>query len=71
MREIFFKKQQLGKWRRDDGESKVHVSEEAMFREVQTLINDGWTAEPHGVTHLRAIVLKSPMGTSRSLAGPL
>jgi hypothetical protein len=52
---IFFKKQQLGKWRRSDGESTVHVNEESMHREVQKLVNDGWKVELHGVTHIRAI----------------
>lgn len=57
MREIFFKKQMLGKWRRDDGESKKLVNEEAMHREIQKLINDGWSLECQGVTHLRAVTL--------------
>jgi hypothetical protein len=54
---IQFKKQQLGKWRRDDGEAKTHVNEEAMFREVSKLINDGWRANVDGVTHIRAITV--------------
>ena len=45
----------LGKWRRDDGELKKIVNEEAMFREVEKLIHDGWTVRPHGVTHIRSI----------------
>jgi hypothetical protein len=57
VREIFFKKQTLGKWRRDDGESKKMVNEEAMRRELEKLINDGWHVEPHGVTHLRAVLV--------------
>jgi hypothetical protein len=57
VREIFFKKQILGKWRRDDGESKKLVNEESMHREIQKLINDGWSLECHGVTHLRAVTL--------------
>lgn len=57
MRQIFFKKQMLGKWRRDDGESKKMVNEEAMYREIQKLINDGWKVELHGVTHTRAITM--------------
>jgi hypothetical protein len=57
VREIFFKKQMLGKWRRDDGESKKLVNEEAMHREIQKLINAGWSLECHGITHLRAVTL--------------
>lgn len=57
MRTILFKKQQLGKWRRDDGESKAHVNEEAMFREIERMVNDGWKLETHGYTHLRAVTL--------------
>ena len=57
MRQIYFKKQMLGKWRRDDGESKKHVNEEAMHREVQKLINDGWSLETHGIFHVRGITL--------------
>lgn len=52
---IWFKKQRLGKWRRDDGELKKHVNEESMFREIQKLVNDGWSVRPHGVTHTRMI----------------
>ena len=57
MREIFFKKQMLGKWRRDDGESKKLVNEESMHLEIQKLINDGWSLECQGVTFLRAVTL--------------
>jgi hypothetical protein len=53
--EIFFKKQMLGQWRRTDRDGTKHVNEEAMFREIQKLINDGWAVVPHGVTHVRAI----------------
>jgi len=52
---VIFKKQRLGKWRRDDGESKKHVNEESMYREVQKLVNDGWRVKLHGVTHTRMI----------------
>lgn len=51
---IWFKKQMLGKWRRDDGESKKHVSEESMYREIQTLVNDGWHVRIHGSTFARS-----------------
>jgi len=57
MRTIYFKKQILGQWRRDDGESKTHVSEDAMFREVGKLINDGWSYELHGITLLRGVTM--------------
>jgi len=53
--EIFFKKQMLGQWRTTDRDGTKHVNEEAMFREIQKLINDGWAVVPHGVTHVRAI----------------
>jgi hypothetical protein len=55
LRTIIFKKQMLGKWRRDDGEFKKHVSEEAMFREIAKLINDGWRVKLDGVTHIRQV----------------
>ena len=55
--EIFFKKQMLGKWRRTDKDGSKHVNEEAMFREIQKLANDGWTVVPHGVTHVRAFTV--------------
>gem|GEM_PF-2582478 len=58
MNTIHFKKQRLGKWRRDDGELVKHVNEESMHREIQKLVNDGWTVEPHGVTFLRAVTLR-------------
>ena len=54
---ISFKKQKLGKWRRDDGELKSHVTEETMHREVQKLVKDGWKIQQHGITHLRALTL--------------
>lgn len=55
MPSIWFKKQMLGQWRRDDGESKKHVNEEAMFKEITQLVNDGWFVRPHGITHLRSV----------------
>lgn len=53
MSTIWFKKQALGRWRRDDGEIKKHVNEESMHREMEQLVNDGWCVIPHGVTHIR------------------
>ena len=54
-RTIWFKKQRLGQWRRDDGESKNHVNEEAMYREIGKLKADGWTVIEHGITFVRTI----------------
>lgn len=59
-RQVFFKKQQLGQWRRDDGESKKHVNEESMFRELGQLANDGWKIDVYGETHVRAAIATSP-----------
>jgi hypothetical protein len=56
-REIYFKKQTLGKWRRSDGESTKHVNEEAMFREIGKLVNDGWHCQHFGVTFTRGYLL--------------
>lgn len=55
MRTIWFKRQMLGKWRRDDGEAKTEVSEESMYKEIQKLINDGWSVRPHGQIFTRMI----------------
>ena len=55
MPSIWFKKQMLGQWRRDDGESTKHVNEEAMYREIEALVNDGWCVKPHGITINRAV----------------
>lgn len=51
MRTILFRKKNLGRWRRDDGEGRTYVNEEAMFREIQKLILDGWEITPHGMIH--------------------
>ena len=45
MRSIIFEKKKLGQWCRDDGELKKDVNEEAMFREIAKLSNDGWLVE--------------------------
>jgi hypothetical protein len=58
MKTITFKKQKLGQWRRNDGESKLHVNEEAMYREIEKHVKDGWRVIMHGVTHTRMIELK-------------
>jgi len=60
MRDITFKKQLLGQWRRDDGESKKLVNEESMFREVTKLQHDGWTIRSYGVKLLRMVVAEPP-----------
>jgi len=57
MPEIRFKKQHLGQWRRDDGETKTHVNWETMFLEISKLIEDGWKANVDGVTHIRVITV--------------
>lgn len=58
MPSIFFKKQMLGQWRRNDGESLKHVSEESMFREMEKLVLDGWQLTRYGETHTRMYELK-------------
>ena len=60
MQSIRFKKQFLGQWRRDDGESKKHVNEESMFREIAKLVDDGWQLRLHGVTHVREAEVYKP-----------
>jgi hypothetical protein len=55
--EIQFKKQYLGKWKRNDGEATTEVNEEAMFREVAKLINNGWKANADAATHVREITV--------------
>jgi hypothetical protein len=53
---ITYKKKQLGEWRRDDGELKKSVNEEAMFREISKLMNDGWiVVRTEGITHVQMI----------------
>lgn len=42
MPKIIFEKRRAGAWRRDDGESKLIVPEERMYREIQKLQKDGW-----------------------------
>lgn len=60
MQTIWFKKQMLGQWRRDDGELKKLVNEEAMFREIGKLVNDGWRIKLHGATHVRMAEVYKP-----------
>ena len=57
MKTIVFKRQMLGKWRRDDGEAKIHVNEIAMNREIQKLLNDGWHMRTEGVTFIRSVTM--------------
>ena len=47
-RTIWFKKQKLGQWRRNDGESNNPVTEESMYREIGKLKKDGWTVKEYG-----------------------
>lgn len=59
MATIIFKKKQLGEWHRDDGELKKSVNEEAMFREIAKLINDGWgIVMTEGITHVQLIEIQ-------------
>jgi hypothetical protein len=57
MRTIYFKRQLLGQWRRDDGEFKTHVTEKAMHREIQKLLNDGWHMRTEGKTIIRGVTM--------------
>lgn len=57
MRTIYFKRQMLGKWRRDDGESNRHVSERTMNHEIQKLLNDGWHMRTEGRTITRGVTM--------------
>jgi hypothetical protein len=55
---ITYKKMRLGEWRRDDGELKKNVNEEAMFREIAKLINDDWIIiQTSGITHIQMITV--------------
>lgn len=54
-RTIIFKKQLLGQWRRDDGEFRKTVNDEAMYREITKLVADGWEYKIWGLTHVRMI----------------
>lgn len=59
MRTITFNKKKLGEWRRDDGELKKSVNEEAMFREIAKLMNDGWiVVKTEGITHVQMITVE-------------
>ena len=59
MRSITFNKKKLGEWRRDDGELKKSVNEEAMFREIAKLMNDGWiVVKTEGITHVQMITVE-------------
>jgi hypothetical protein len=57
MPSVVFKKMMLGKWRRDDGESKKLVNEESMYREMEKLVKDGWEIMPIGITQIRSYEL--------------
>ena len=70
MQSIFFKKQALGQWRRDDGELKKHVNEEAMFRELETLVKDGWTAVAVPVLHALRVAEPNGAADRGPLLGP-
>lgn len=51
MRTLTFEKHKLGTWIRDDGEAKVTVNEENMYREIQKHIIDGWNLTSDGMIH--------------------
>lgn len=56
---INYKKKQLGEWRRDDGEAKRDVNEEAMFREIARLIADGWiVVRTDGLTDVQIVTVE-------------
>jgi hypothetical protein len=57
---IWFKKQMLGKWRRDDGELKILVTEEEMNDEILKLSRVGCTVKIWGVTHTRMVEVIFP-----------
>lgn len=59
-RSIWFKKQIFGKWRRDDGELKIHVTEQEMFDEILKLSRAGATVKIWGVTHTRMVEVIIP-----------
>jgi hypothetical protein len=59
MQSITFNKKHLGAWNRDDGELKKSVNEEAMFREIAKLMNDGWiVVKTSGITHVQMITIE-------------
>ena len=59
-RHIWFKKQMFGKWRRDDGELKIHVSEQEMYDEILKLSRAGATVKIWGVTYTRMVEVIVP-----------
>jgi hypothetical protein len=60
---IYFKRQAGGKWRRDDGESKVLVDEAVMNREIRQLLDNGWHMRTEGVTFRRGVtMIKNTLG---------
>jgi hypothetical protein len=66
MQTIIFKKQKLGQWRRDDGELKKLVNEEAVFREIAKLINDGWRVNLDNNAHIRVVEVYRPETGSKA-----
>lgn len=54
MKTIWYKKQLVG-WRKKDGETTHHIDEAQMQKEIEMLINDGWSVRPHGVHILRSV----------------
>lgn len=52
---IWYRKQRPGLWRKDDGETKHHVTEDAMLGELTRLEHEGWRVNTFGITHARMI----------------
>lgn len=51
---IWYKRQNFGKWRRDDGVVKKLATEEEMIQEMIVLGREGWKVIPHGITKIRS-----------------
>jgi hypothetical protein len=53
---IIFQKMHHGDWLKDDGEVRTNMNEEAMFREIAKLINEGWgPVRTEGLTRIQMI----------------
>jgi hypothetical protein len=56
---ITYKKNQLGQWRRDDGEAEKNVTEDAMFREIAKLMTDDWiVVRTEGLTEIQMVTVE-------------
>lgn len=54
-REIIFKRQMFGQWRRTQGELVTHITDAALEKESEKLLNEGWHMETEGLTHVRGV----------------